>query len=200
MRLNRITGSLLAAAMTLSVFGVAAARTRGLLGVPSANLFGAAAAEIQAPREVDLPPDQQLTLGRQYVLRMDQNTTTVHNLLEQARAARDVVKTLCLNDKQNQIDVAARSAKDRLTTLQGAVEGKDKDRSRHEFMILQVLRDRVDQLVKEANQCIGEEAGFIGESQVTLHVDPGIPENNPAQLGQDPRIISEPPLLSSPTM
>jgi hypothetical protein len=200
MRLNKITGSLLAAAMTLSVFGVAAARTGSLLGVPSANLFGAPAAEIQAPREVDLPPDQQLTLGRQYVLRMDQNTTTVRNLLEQARAARDVVKSLCLNDKQNQIDVAGRSAKDRLTTLQSAVEAKDKDRSRHEFMILQVLRDRVDQLVKEANQCIGEEAGFIGESHVTLHVDPNIPNNNPAQLGQDPQIISEPPVLSSPTM
>jgi hypothetical protein len=65
-------------------------------------------------------------------------------------------------------------------------------------MILQVLKDRVDQLVKEANQCIGEEAGFIGESQVSLQVDPNIPDNNTDQLGSDPEIISEPPVLASP--
>jgi len=58
----------------------------------------------------------------------------------------------------------------------------------------------VDQLVKEANQCIGEEAGFIGESQVSLQVDPNIPDNNTDQLGSDPEIISEPPVLPSPTM
>jgi hypothetical protein len=199
MRLNKLTWSLLAGAMTLSVFGVAAARTGSLLGAPRHYLFAATSADIQAPRDIDVPQDQQLNLGRSSVMRMDQATTTVRSMLEQARAA-DVVKSLCLNDKLNQIDVASRSAKDRLTALQGAVDGKDKDRSRHEFMILQVLKDRVEQLVKEANQCIGEEAGFIGESHVSLEVDPSIPDNNPADLGHDPEIISEPPVLSSPTM
>ena len=131
---------------------------------------------------------------------MDQSTATVRAMLDQARAARDVVKSLCLNDKLNQIDVATRSAKDRATTLQSAVDGKDKDRARHEFMILQVLKDRIDQLVKESNQCIGEEAGFIGESQVSVDISPDIPQNDPSQLGADPDIVSEPPVLSSPTM
>jgi hypothetical protein len=67
-------------------------------------------------------------------------------------------------------------------------------------MILRVLKDRVDQLVKEANQCIGEEVGFIGESQVSLQIDPGIPNNNTDKLGNDPVIISEPPVLASPPM
>jgi len=197
MRLNKLTGLIVAGALTLGVFGVAAARTGGVLG-PKANLFGAPAAAIEAPREVDLPPEQQLSLSHQYISRMDQATTTVRTSLEQARAARDVVKTLCLNDKLNQIDVAVRSGKDRAATLASAVNGRDKDRARHEFMILQVLKDRVDQLVKEANQCIGEEAGFIGESQVSLQVDPNIPDNNTDVLGSDPEIISEPPVLASP--
>jgi hypothetical protein len=120
-------------------------------------------------------------------------------MLEQARAARDVVKALCLNDKLNQIDVAVRSSKDRAMTLDSAVKGKDKDRARHEFMILQVLQDRVQQLVREANQCIGEELGFVGESQVSVQIDPSIPTNNPDVLGGDPDIISEPPTITSPT-
>jgi hypothetical protein len=199
MRLTKMTGLLVAGAMTLGVFGVAAARTGGAFA-PQATIFGAATAAIEAPREVDLPPEQQLALAHQYTTRMDQSTTTVRSALEQARAARDVVKTLCLNDKLNQIDVATRSGKDRATTLQSAVSGRDRDRARHEFMILQVLKDRVEQLVKEANQCIGEEAGFIGESQVSLQIDPNIPDNNTDQLGDDPEIISEPPVLASPPM
>jgi hypothetical protein len=205
MRLNKMTWSLLAGAMTLSVLSVAAARTGSvlasttakLLGMPNGALFGAV--EVKSEREVELPPEQQLAMSRQFLTRMEQNTTTVRAQLEHARAARDVVKALCLNDKLNQIEIAVRSAKDRAATHQSAIEGKDKDRARHEFMILQVIRDRVEQLVKEANQCIGEEAGFIGESEVSLQVSENIPDNNPDHLGDDPDIISEPPVLSSPT-
>jgi hypothetical protein len=199
MRLIKMSGLLAAGAMTLGVFGVAAARTGSVLA-PNNSLFGAPAAAIEAPREVELPPEQQLSLAHTYLGKMDQGATTVRAALEQARAARDVVKTLCLNDKLNQIDVANRSAKDRSTTLQAAVSSHDRDRARHEFMILQVLKDRVEQLVKEANQCIGEEVGFIGESLVSLTIDPGIPDNNTDQLGNDPEIISEPPVLASPLM
>jgi hypothetical protein len=204
MRFSKMTWSVVAGSMTLSVLSVAAASTSKLFGGPtglfSHGLFDAASADIQAPREVGLPPEQQLAIGRQYIGQMDQATTTVRSQLEQARAARDVVKSLCLNDKLNQIDVASRSSKDREATLDSAVTTHDKDRSRHEFMILQVLHDRVNQLVREASQCIGEEAGFIGESQVSVQIDPNIPDNNPDVLGTDVDIISEPPVTSSPTM
>ena len=199
MRLIKMSGLFVAGAMTLGVFGVAAARTGGVLSSGS-SIFGAPQATIQAPREVDLPPEQQLSLAHGYISKMEQSATTVRAALEQARAAKDVVKTLCLNDKLNQIDVANRSGKDRSATLAAAVSGHDRDRARHEFMILQVLKDRVDQLVKEANQCIGEETGFIGESAVSLTIDPNIPDNNVDQLGNDPEIISEPPVLASPPL
>jgi hypothetical protein len=81
--------------------------------------------------------------------------------------------------------------------LKAAVDRGDDDRSRHEFAVLQVLNDRVATLVSEANQCIGEETGFIGDSQVTVNIDPEIPDNDPDQIGVDPEII-EGPVLSSP--
>ena len=104
MRLIKMTGLLVAGAMTLGVFGVAAARTGSVLR-PNNSLFGAPAAAIEAPREVDLPPEQQLSLAHGYIAKMDQSTTTVRAALEQAREAKDVVKTLCLNDKLNQIEI-----------------------------------------------------------------------------------------------
>jgi hypothetical protein len=194
--------------MTLSVIGVAVARTGGILGAPAPRLFAQAAApggpptaNVQSAREVEVPPAQQLEIAKQYVTRMSQVATTVKQQLEQARAAKDVVKALCLNDKLNQLDVAQRSAKDRAAALQSAVQGNDKDRGRHEFVILGALKDRVDQLGKEANQCIGDEAGYIGEAQVTLQIDPNIPDNNLDQIGSDPEVPGlDAPVLSSPPL
>lgn len=177
------------AALTLCVLGVAGAQTRGL----------SFDANVAPGSEGNLPPGQQLVVGRQSYDHMQQATLTVRSSLEQARAARDVVKTLCLTDKLNQMEVANRTAKDRVASLGAAVGANDTDRSRHEFMIVLVLRDRVDQLAKEANQCIGEEAGFIGQSELRLEIDPNIPDNNPDQLGADPGLIDIPPDLSSPT-
>jgi hypothetical protein len=197
MRLKTLKWSLVAVGMTLSVLSVASVGSKGLLGSPMQQLL-TAAATVQTEREVDLSPDQQLVNAKVFMTKMDQGATTVRTMLEQAQAARDVVKAMCLKDKLMQIEVAKRSGRDRVLTLQSAVDAKDKDRSRHEFMIMQVLRDRVEQLVKEANQCIGEELGFIGESQVTLQVNPDIPDNNPDELGSDPEVISETPPYSSP--
>jgi hypothetical protein len=197
MRLKSLKWSLVAVGMTLSVLSVAAVGSNGLLGAPAKNFLGAAAT-VQTEREVDVSPEQQLVLAKGFMAKMDQGAATVRTMLEQAQAARDVVKAMCLRDKLMQIEVVKRSARDRVLTLQSAVDAKDKDRSRHEFMILQALLDREEQLVKEANQCIGEELGFIGESQVTAQVSPDIPDNNPDELGEDPEVISEVPPTVSP--
>jgi hypothetical protein len=132
-----------------------------------------------------------------YMLRMEQGATAVRTQLTQSRQQRDVVKVLCLNDKLNQIDVAIRSARDRMGTLKAAAGRNDPDRSRHEFTVIQVLRDRVQSLVAEANQCVGEETGFIGDSRVTVSIDPSIPEIERPEGPDDP-ILSDPPPLTTP--
>src|SRR5208282_5107119 len=98
----------------------------------------------------------------------------VRRQLERARTARDVVKSLCLNDKLSQIDVAGRTAKDRQSALQAAVQRGDQELANHEFTIMTVLRQRAEQLVAEANQCLGEEVAFVGQTQVTVEIDPNL--------------------------
>jgi hypothetical protein len=127
-------------------------------------------------RQVTLSPTEQLSQSETFLVRMDSARNVVRKLLEQARAQRDVVKTLCLNDKLNQIDVAIRSARERRQSLELAAKRSDVDLSSHEFTILTVLRQRVEQLSAEANQCIGKEVDVLGESAVTTSVDPDIPD------------------------
>lgn len=191
MRLRKTGWAAAISLVMIGGFGVAAAQT----AVPPAT---PPPAETGAQRDVTLTPDQMLAEGERHVPEMERGATVVRRQLEQAREARDVVKVLCLNDKLNQIDVAVRSARDRLTSLRAAVGRKDQDRSKHEFTVIQVLRDRVRALLAEANQCIGEETGFVGDSRVTVDIDPGIPTEDPSGYPDDP-IVSDPPVISSPT-
>lgn len=169
--------------------------------------FGVAAAQAQpAPppsdasaglsRQVNLSPAEQLSQSEAFLSRMDAARSTVRRQLETARSQRDVVKTLCLNDKLNQIDVAIRSARERRQALELAANRKDADLANHEFTILSVLRQRTDQLSAEANQCIGQEAGFVGDTAVTSIVDPGLPEEDPSEYPETD-VVTDPPPCSS---
>jgi hypothetical protein len=143
-------------------------------------------------RQVNLTPAEMVTQSESVLVRLDGSRSTVRRMLETARAARDVVKTLCLNDKLNQLDVAIRSARERKQALDAAASRNDSDLANHEFTIISVLRQRGDQLTAEANQCIGQEAGFVGESAVTAQIDPGIPpESDDGLPGSG--IIAQPP-------
>ena len=143
-------------------------------------------------RQVQLSPQEQLSQSDAVIAKMGVSAGTVRNALEQSRAQRDVVKTLCLNDKLNQIDVAVRSAQDRRARLEQAVTRNDGDLSNHEFTILQVLRQRVDQLDFEARQCLGTELQFLGETKVTTTIEPGMP-------GPETTSYPDPvPVLSAP--
>jgi hypothetical protein len=187
-------------------------KPRGVLVGPLllvVGAFGVAAAQpapepqpdvaVGAQRDVNLTPPQMLAEAEKYPPAMDQGAAHVRRQLGESRQQRDVVKVLCLNDKLTQIDVAIRSVRDRMVSLRAAVSQNDVDRARHEFTVVQVLRDRVRTLVAEANQCIGEETGFVGESRVTVDIDPTIPDTDPSIVPDD-SFISIPPVLSSPTL
>jgi hypothetical protein len=157
------------AAFVLTGAGAATAQQTG--GAATAGAGG----QVGFERRPQLTPQEELAQSDVVLSRIDQAAAVVRRQLEAARAARDVVKTLCLNDKLSQIDVANRSARDRQTALQSAVARNDAELSNHEFTILTVLRQRVEQLTAEANQCIGEELAFIGQTQVSTYVDPNLP-------------------------
>ncbi len=150
--------------------------------------------QVAFQKQQQLTPQQQIVESDSQISRMEQASGNVRRQLEAARAARDVVKVLCLNDKLSQIDVATRSAKDRRQSLQLAIGRNDAELGNHEFTILTVLRQRTEQLTAEANQCIGEEATIIGESKVTTTVDPTLPPDDETNFtGNDPNLVINPP-------
>ncbi len=161
--------------------------------------------ELAAQADVQLTPQQMLQKANDHIARMDQGARGVRQQLTEARQERDVVKVLCLNDKLNQIDVALASANDRVKSLESMVKSNDADRAKHEFTIISVLRERVETLLAEANQCVGEELGYVGNTEVNVNIDPGIPDTDPSGFPDEPvfgggptTIISAPRPPASP--
>jgi hypothetical protein len=144
-----------------------------------------------------LSPEEMLSKAKQFVAGIEQASGSISRQLQAARKERDVVRVLCLNDKLNQVDVALGSAQDRLGSLRTAAARSDVDRTRHEYTVLEVLNDRVRVLVNESNQCVGEETGFIGEAEVSVSVDPNLP-NADTSFNATTTALPPPPDISSP--
>jgi hypothetical protein len=147
--------------------------------------------------EEQLSPEQMLGRAKQFVAGIEQASGSISRQLQAARKDRDVVRVLCLSDKLNQVDVALGSARDRMNSLRGAAERSDADGTRHEYTVLEVLNDRVRVLVNESNQCVGEETGFIGEAEVSVSVDPNLP-NAETSFDANSNAPPPPPDISSP--
>jgi hypothetical protein len=188
------TLSIGAASVFFGASGFAQAQDAAAPAAPATAPPADPAANAGLARQVTLTPQEMVTQADGFLQRMEAGRSTVAKQLAKARQDRDVVKTLCLNDKLNQLDVAMRSAGERRNALELAAKRGDGDLSNHEFTILGVLRQRSDQLLAEANQCVGEEAGFAGESAVSMTVD-GVPDDE-ADV-PDFGVVVEPPQCSS---
>lgn len=186
----------LAVAIAALAAGTAAAQTNaGGAPAPASN------GQVPFQRKTSLTPQEQLQESQKHVARMEGAGASVRKMLAAARAQRDVVKALCLNDKVSQIDVAIRTAKDRNQQLDDAVKRNDAELANHNFTIVTVLRQRSEQLIAEANQCIGEESAFVGDTKTSVEIDPQIPPDEaPYPIPpNNPIVVLGPPQCTSCT-
>jgi hypothetical protein len=173
----------------------------------SVGVSGGVDAQVGFQRKVNLTPEQQLAEVEGHITFIGQSSQVVGRRLQLARQQRDVVKMLCLNDKLSQIDVAGRSADERKTAHANAVGRHDSELANHEYTILTVLRQRVEQLMTEANQCIGEEAAYTGATTTLTTVDSNLPPTDetpyppiaPVNIPEAPIGIA-PPTPASPSL
>ncbi len=170
----------------------------GGLGAASAQESGTTNSEqTQAPGEPEtLTPPQMVAAAKGLLPSMDRSALIIRRQLTMARDQKDVVKSLCLNDKLNQVDLAIRTATDRVGGREAAANANDAERARHQYTVILVLNERVNTLVSEANQCIGEETGFVGESAVTVEIE-GVPDVDPSEQ-QNPGLVNQAPVVSIP--
>jgi hypothetical protein len=145
---------------------------------------------------VTLSPEAQLAQADSYVGRAESLRAQVRKDLSSARADRDVVKTLCLNDKLSQLDVTWRSLRERKEALSNAVKSTNQELATHELTILTVLNQRMQELAAEANLCVGKPFIDAENSSTKQFVDPNLPADDPTSYPV-PSIVVEPPQCAS---
>jgi hypothetical protein len=119
---------------------------------------------------------------------------TVRQQLQAARAQRDLIKTLCLNDKLTQLDVAVRNARERREALLAAVARADAAVIGQERARLEVNREQGRKVASEAHQCVGQPDPTVTPSEVVPSEPPGLP--TPVEYPVPPDVITivQPPV------
>lgn len=153
-------------------------------------------ADVRFRRQANLSGPEQVRRADQYLSQMGHIRVRVQTMLAAARRERDIIKVTCLNDKLTQIDVNTRTARDRLGALRDAVGRNDDSARNHEFTILTVLKQKIDTLSLEADQCAGIEGDVFGRPQLEVVIDPNITEDDPTEFVQPGFVVNRPPSAS----
>lgn len=128
-----------------------------------------------------LPTDPQARTawGESNKKEMENLRRRIQRMLDSARAEHDIIKVTCLNDKLSQANANLASFSDRLNAFKKSVSIGDKIQQEHEFTLLSVMAQKQNTIAAEANSCVGEEAGYLGKTEVTVEVDDKITSSDP---------------------
>ncbi len=120
-------------------------------------------------------PAELLDRGKVALEEIGVARTSLTALVAAAKDKRDVVKVLCLDDKSGQVDAAFRTTEERVESLAIAAKHGADQRAPHEYLMVVTLKERVGVLMGQANQCLGEEAGFTGDAVLNVEIEATLP-------------------------
>jgi hypothetical protein len=157
-----------------------------------------AAALAEAPKSPALTPEALLAQAKASMATIDSAASVISRMLRDARTDKDAVKVLCLDDKLNQIDTAKRTVGERVDAMEAAVASGATETLEFDSAVIGALETRANSLSAEAQQCIGEEKGFSGGSQLQYReTDPDLPSGDVSIPPSSP-VVSNPPVAASP--
>jgi hypothetical protein len=154
-------------------------RSAALLVVAAAT--GALAApDTAAPPAVrtNLSSTEALTQAKEYVSKMQDSLRRIVQLQEVAKKQKDVIKLNCVNDKLLQVKGHMAVTEQAMSGLNEAVAKSDEEGREHEYTRVTILYQKVLVLGTEAENCIGEDLSYVGETTVTVEIDPSIPQRD----------------------
>ena len=180
------------------------ARRRLILLVLPGALMAAGTAALarradQAPdimAGVKLGPTEMTQQAADYVVKMNAIVKHVSKLQEDARKKKDVIKLNCVTDKWTQLQGHVAVANQTHAALTAAVSRADDGARQHEFTRMTIIFQKVTVLGTEAENCIGEDASYVGDTKVDIDIDPNIPQEDPTEPQLPLPDVSRPPEAS----
>lgn len=167
---------------------------------PPAPAKPAAATKVPASGATrTLSADEQQAQAGSYLTEMRTIDGEIVRLAKQARAENDLLKLNCINDKLMQVRGHRSLARQARAELRAAALRRDAAEANHQFSKLTIIYQRVTVLGQEAQACVGEEAAYVGQTQVDLEVDPDVADAGDATDDGKTDLSTDRPPVASPT-
>jgi hypothetical protein len=128
-----------------------------------------------------LSPGQTMKEARSYRVKMTDTSSRIDKLLKKAQDKKDVIMIVCVDDKKLRVKGHLAVADQSMSALETALQRNDEGVRQHEFMRLTILLQKVVVLGTEAENCIGEDVSYVGETKVEEEIDPSIPKDDPSE-------------------
>jgi hypothetical protein len=165
--------ALTALAVTVSLYGDAGAQGVATPGAPEVDVTVGADSSMSGAQQIAWV-EEQMGVARGIYRR-------VQNMLDGARKEKDTLKITCLDDKLTQIHVNLQGVEERKSALEIAVRGGDSSTANQQFTILKIYISRIQGLMAEAENCIGDSDVVIGETETIVTIDDDITVEDPTE-------------------
>ncbi len=132
---------------------------------------------------MDAPDGEKVKISNQSITQMRTTLREALGKLEEARAAKDVVKLNCVNEKLTRIKGLLRISEQSDVQLQESAARKESENTKQEFVKISIAGQKVEQLRAEIEQCIGQLAFRTDENlSVELELPEYLPRGDPSRL------------------
>lgn len=101
------------------------------------------------------------------------------DLIAQARRQKDVVRLNCLNDRVTPMKGVLKVAEDAAQGLQEQAASGDLEAARGSYTKIALARERIATLRVQAQNCVGAESYYGGDTEVTTDVNPQLAGGDP---------------------
>lgn len=112
----------------------------------------------------------------------------VTEILAGARASKDIVQLNCVNEKLTQVKGLLKISEQASLQMYEAIASAANDLVNHEYTKVVVAHQKSQVLRAEAEQCVGENSVYSGDTSVDVEIDDG-----GGGFGGDPTTAAAPP-------
>lgn len=126
-----------------------------------------------------LSPPQMVNRSDQMLQEMNASLRNALDLISAARREKDIVRLNCLNERVTQMKGVLKVATDAHVALQEQAATGDTESARVSYTKVALGRDRVATLRVQAQNCVGAESYYGGDTEVVTTINPNLAGGDP---------------------
>ncbi len=189
-------GTILAASVALGMMVVSSAQAQGTTKPQRKD-----AVRSDAPKGVTvdaskIPTKQKKRRVEKMLVEQRGALARAAEILADTRARKNIAQLNCVNEKLTQIKGLLKISEIASLKMYEGIAENRQDMVNFEYTKVAVANGKSSLLRAEAEQCVGKQVVFTGDTEVTLEIDSDIQQRDPTEPSSPPAGPQQPPVAS----